>query len=240
MKQILHASCCHPYVLVTLVMIGCQHYAPDVAASELSGVATLTSEYIYRGLAMSDADPAIQLGIDYEHDSGLFIGAWASTIDISSAMGHRDIELDYYAGYHYASEAPFSASVTVLRYTYPEHSGIHSYDYNEVLVGATWRQRYSIEFGYTNDLYGFDRIARHWQLRSEWPVANAWVIDAALGGNDMSDAGVSRYLHWDIGASARFSRFTFDLRWYDNEQADGFAALQSANSQFVISVSAAF
>jgi len=228
-------------LMATIVsLLGMQMYATTAVASEFSGVATLTSEYIYRGLKMSDGDPAIQLGLDYEHDTGLFVGIWASTIDIRSAMGERDTELDYYGGYHYAAESPFTATVTVLRYSYPGQTGTHSYDYNEVLVGATWRERYSIELGYTSNLYGLDRIARHWELRFEWPVANAWVIGAALGGNDMSDAGVSHYLHWDIGASARFSRLTFDLRWYDNEQPDGFAALSSADSQLVLSISAAF
>ena len=213
---------------------------PGAAASEFSGLATLTSEYIYRGLKMSAGDPAFQLGLDYEHDTGFFIGVWASTIDIQTVMGSRDTELDYYAGFHYAAESPVTASVTLLRYSYPGQTGLHSYDYNEVLVGATWRERYSIELGYASSLYGLDRIARHWELRSEWPVAGAWVISAALGDNDMSDAGVSRYLHWDVGASARFSRLTFDLRWHDNEQPDGFAAQASANSQLVLSISAAF
>lgn len=226
--------------LIVLTLLGSQVYVPDANTSELSGVATLASEYIYRGLAMSDGDPALQLGLDYEHDTGLFVGVWASTIDLSSAIGQRDMELDYYAGFHFASQAPLAATITVLRYTYPGQTGAHSYNHNEVLVGATWRQHYSIELGYTSDLYGLGRIGRHWELRSEWPVSHAWVISAALGGNDLSDVGVSRYLHWDIGASARISRLTVDVRWYDNEKPDGFAAEASANSQIVVSVSAAF
>jgi len=209
-------------------------------ASELSGLATLTSEYIYRGLEKSGGNPALQLGLDYEHDTGLFAGVWASTVDLSTATGQRDTELDYYAGYQFDPTAPVSAMVTILRYTYPGQTGARKYDYTELLVSASWREHYSIEFGYTSNLYGFDSIARHWELRSEWPIANAWVIGAALGGNDMSDAGVSRYLYWDAGASARFSRLTFDLRWYDNEPVDGFFARSSANSQIVLSISAAF
>lgn len=230
---------CLPSAMI-LTLFGSLLYVFIAAASEFSGVATLTSEYIYRGLEVSEGDPALQLGLDYEHDSGLFVGVWASTINIRSAMGSRDTELDYYAGFHYAANSPLTATVTLLRYSYPGRTGMHSYDYNEVLVGTTWRERYSIELGYTSNLYGLNRIGRHWELRTERPVANAWVIGAALGGNDMSDAGVSRYLHWDVGASARFSRLTFDLRWYDNERPDGFAAQSSANSQLVLSISTAF
>ena len=225
---------------MALALLAFQLCLANARASELSGVATLTSEYIYRGLTMSDGNPAAQLGIDYEHDTGLFAGAWASTVDLRSALGKRDLELVYYAGYHYQSQAQLTATVTLLRYTYPSQTGAHGYNYNEVLVSLGFLEHYSIELGYTNSLYGLNRVARHWELRSEWPVASAWVIGAGLGANDMSDAGVSRYLYWDIGASARFSRLTVDLRWFDNELPDGFAARVSANSQLVLSVSAAF
>lgn len=224
----------------TLMLLGVLVWAPIAVASEFSGAATLTSQYIYRGLKMSDGDPAFQLGVDYEHDTGLFVGIWASTIDLRSPISRRDAELDYYAGFHYKAESPITATVTILRYSFPGQSGMHSYDYNEVLLGATWLEHYSIELGYTSNIYGLSRIGRHWELRSEWSVANVWVIGVALGGNDLSDVGVSRYRHWNVGASARFSRLTFDLRWYDNQRPDGFAAQSSADSQVVLSISAAF
>lgn len=226
--------------LILTAWLALQISAPSTDASELSGVVALTSEYIYRGLEMSAGNPALQLGLDYEHDTGLFAGAWVSSVDLRAATGRRDTELDYYAGFRFDSDAPVSTMVTVLRYTYPNQTGAHDYNYTEILVGASWREHYSVELGYTSNLYGFDRVGRHWELRSEWPFANVWVFGAALGGNDMSDAGVSRYLHWDVGASARISRLTFDLRWYDNERVDGFAAVYSANSRFVLSISAVF
>jgi len=226
--------------LCAVLVLACQFLPQASIASELTGIASLTSEYIYRGLAQSDGNPAVQFGLDYEFDAGMFIGVWASTIDLRSAMGTREIELDYYFGYHYESKAQISATLTVLRYTYPGQTGSHSYDHNELLLSATWRERYSIEYGYTNDLFGLDSIGRHWELRSEWPVANAWVVSAALGRNDLSAIGVSKYLHWDVGASARISRLVLDLRWYDNEMPDSFAAQVSAGSRFVVSISAGF
>jgi uncharacterized protein (TIGR02001 family) len=106
---------------------------PVAAASEFSGIATLTSQYIYRGQSLSDGNPAVQLGLDYEFHSGVFIGVWGSTLDLQSASSRRDAELDYYLGYHYALKVPVSLSATFLRYTYPGQTGSHSYDHNEYL-----------------------------------------------------------------------------------------------------------
>ncbi len=225
---------------ITVMAATCQTYPTVLLASEFSGIATLTSQYIYRGRAMSGGDPAIQLGLDYEHDSGLFAGLWGSTIDLQTRFGERDAELDFYVGYHFASQAPISFSATLLRYTYPGQTGAHSYDYNEALVAATFYEHFSVEIGYTDDLNGLGEVGRHWELRTEWPVASAWVISAGLGQVDRTSLGVERYLHWDAGASARFSWLTVDLRYFDNERPDKLAATVSADSQFVISLSVAF
>lgn len=213
---------------------------PVAAASEFSGIATLTSQYIYRGQSLSDGNPAVQLGLDYEFHSGVFIGVWGSTIDLQSASSRRDVELDYYLGYHYALKVPVSLSATFLRYTYPGQTGSHNYDHNEYLLAATFRERYSIEFGYTADLYGLDRSGRHWELRADHPVDSAWVLSAGLGQNDLTEIGVDRYLYWDVGASARFSWLTVDLRWFDNQDAYGLPDYLSAGSQWVASLSVAF
>ena len=225
--------------LLLLLLLGVQ-MVTKAAASELAAIATLTSQYIYRGQAMSDGDPAGQLGVDYQHDSGVFAGAWASTIDRQSSFGERDIELDYYGGYHVAPNDAIAFTLTLLRYTYPGQTGARSYDYNEALATATLYQRYSIELGYSNDFYGLGWRARHWELRAEWPIIGAWVMGAGVGGNDLTDAGGSHYLYGDFGASTRWSRFILDLRWHDNQTPGGFARSSSAGSEFVISLSAAF
>jgi len=231
---------CRNVVWTTLILGVCMACPKAAAASGFSGVGVLTSQYIFRGRAWSDGDPAIQFGLDYEHDSGVFAGMWGSTIDLQTRFGGRDTELDYYAGYHHAFQVPISLSATLVRYTFPGQTGSHSYDYNEVLISATLYENYFVTFGFTDDRNNLDRIGRHWELRSEWPIENTWVLSAGLGSNDLGNSGISRYLHWDLGASARFSRLTVDLRWYDNENPGGSLGALSADSQFVISLSAAF
>ena len=52
--------------------------APAAAtASTATGNVGAFSEYLYRGVEQSNG-AAIQGGIDYVHDSGLYIGTWAS------------------------------------------------------------------------------------------------------------------------------------------------------------------
>lgn len=210
------------------------------AAGELSGSITLASEYVFRGQALSDGNPALQAGIDYEHDAGWFVGAWASTLDLVTPFGRRDVELDYYLGWHFSGTRRFSAALSLVHYTYPGQATSFDYDYTEVLAVASWDDRYSLEFGYTDEVYGFDASSRHLELRADWPLRSAWVISAGLGVNDLDDLGSSRYLYGDLGVSARFSRLTLDLRWYDNERPQGFAGRLSAGSQLVGAVSVGF
>lgn len=210
------------------------------AAGELSGNVTLASEYIFRGQALSDGNPALQAGIDYEHNSGLFVGAWASTVDLVSPSGRRDAELDYYVGWHFAGDSPWSGALSLMHYTYPGQTTSFDYDYTEALATVSWDGRYSLEFGYADEVYGFGVSARHIEMRIDWPLRNAWVISSGLGVNDLYKLGSSRYLYGDLGISARFSRVTVDLRWYDNERPAGFPGRLSAGSRLVGALSVGF
>jgi len=225
---------------VQLVLLAASAFISPSIAAEVSAIVTVSSEYIYRGQAISDHNPALSAGIDYEHESGWFAGAWASTIDLDSPFGHRDLEVDYYGGYHYRNDGRLELAASVIRYTYPGQTGSHDYDHNEYLVAVTLDERHTLEFGYTADVYGLERSARHWELRSEWPTASAWIVGGGVGLNDLRNVGSTRYLHWDLGASTRFAWLTVDLRYYDNEMPGGGFGRWSAGSRVVLSLSRAF
>ena len=127
-----------------------------------------------------------------------------------------------------------------MRYTYPGQNTSFDYAYTEALATAIWDGRYSLEFGYTDDVYGFGVSASHVELRGDWPLRNTWVISAGLGVNDLGNIGSSRYVYGDLGISARVARFTFDLRWYDSGSPDGFPSRLSAGSRLVGAVSIGF
>lgn len=209
-------------------------------AGELSGAVTLASEYVYRGQALSDHDPAVSIGLDYAHDSGLFGGVWASTIELDSPFGTRDTELDYYLGYYFEPGGPVTLSLSVIRYTYPGHDGFLDYEHTEGALAATLFERYSVEFAYTDDLYGIGEPARYWALRGEWPAASYWIASAGVGLVDLSAINTDRYAYWDIGLSTRWTSVTFDVRWHGNETIEGTLGNWSAGSRIVASLSYGF
>ena len=81
-----------------------------------AGIAT---SYIYRGLNQSDYKPALQIGADYAHESGFYVGVWGSRIRWIQdfGLGSGNVELDIYGGYK-GTAGPISYDVGVLQYLY--------------------------------------------------------------------------------------------------------------------------
>ena len=94
--------------------------------STLSYNIGVVSDYRYRGISQSSRNPAVQIGVDYAHKSGFYIGAWHSTIqwiaDNSTVATATSIkgagELDIYGGYKGEITKGLGYDVGILRYEY--------------------------------------------------------------------------------------------------------------------------
>ena len=81
----------------------------------------MASEYVFRGITQSNEDPAIQVGIDYAHDSGFYIGTWASSVEFNS--GNADgtqIETNLYGGFAGSFFATRQAFISPESFTFIE------------------------------------------------------------------------------------------------------------------------
>ena len=108
---------------------------PDYTLGFNVGVVT---DYRYRGITQSRFDPALQGGVDFAHKSGLYLGAWASSIKwIKDAGGDASAEIDFYGGYK-GSAGDLGFDVGVLRYQYPGHSLVVSPNTTEVYGALTY------------------------------------------------------------------------------------------------------
>lgn len=75
---------------------GQEEAAPAIT---VSGAATLTSDYRFRGVSQSDEGMAVQGGFTLAHESGFYAGAWGSNLAGWGAFGGANMELDLYAGF---------------------------------------------------------------------------------------------------------------------------------------------
>lgn len=75
----------------------------------------LTSDYLSSGQTQTGGKPALQGYIQQDFASGLYVGAWASTVD----LGDGNLEVDLYVGY--AGEVgALSYDVSYYRYYFDE------------------------------------------------------------------------------------------------------------------------
>ena len=97
--------------------------APDPAeppaSITVSGSASIASDYRFRGVSQSDQEMAVQGGITIAHDSGAYIGTWASNLAGWGTFGGANMELDLIAGYKTAIADGATLDVGLTWYVYP-------------------------------------------------------------------------------------------------------------------------
>ena len=93
--------------------------ADQAPAVTVSGAATVASDYRFRGVSQSDRNMAVQGGITIAHQSGVYIGTWASNLAGWGTFGGADMELDLIAGYKKSLNDTGTIDVGLTWYMYP-------------------------------------------------------------------------------------------------------------------------
>lgn len=107
----------------------------------LSGNVATYTDYSFRGVSQTGRDMALQGGIDYNHDSGIFAGLWAS----STNFGNTYMEQDFYGGYAGAIDS-FSYKTSATFFFYPKDQQFNYWEFG--LFGA-------YDFGFMSASTGF-------------------------------------------------------------------------------------
>ena len=118
-----------PAALATSLAIGAATLAPAALAVEgLSANATVTNNYIWRGLTQSINRTAVQGGIDYEHGSGLYVGTWVSNVEYEEGDDFS-YEHDVYFGLAGEMGSGLGYDVGYLYYNYDDAA---NFDFAEI------------------------------------------------------------------------------------------------------------
>jgi uncharacterized protein (TIGR02001 family) len=155
----------------TLGSAGWVHAQQPASPHTISANVGLYSQYIFRGLTQTNADPALQGGFDYEHASGFYAGTWGSNISWLSddqVYTSSSLELDFYGGYQGdIGKTGFGYDVGLLYYAYPGTvpAGVAKADTLEAYGALTWKwitAKYSQSLG--NKTFGVEDSRGTWYL----------------------------------------------------------------------------
>jgi len=106
----------------------------------LSGNVGVVTDYSFRGISRTGKNVALQGGVDWEHDSGLFTGMWASSIDLGDDAGSARrmsddpfsgdayLEQDFYGGYGGRLQR-ISYSVTAIFFFFPGDERLNYWEF---------------------------------------------------------------------------------------------------------------
>jgi len=170
--------------------------------SPFTGNIGLTSNYIWRGFTLSNDNAAIQGGLDYNWDTGFYVGTWLSN------LYDGQYEIDVYGGYGFDVGAT-SFDVGVITYQLPV-SPDDGY-VNETYLNFGW-QWLSAGVAYTfgsndDDTVEFSKGDIYLYVGADFELKNGLGVGALYGDYDFDDANGVDYGHWKLYLSK--SDFTF-------------------------------
>ena len=219
--------------------------AGAAAASEapvaVSANAALTSDYRYRGISQTRLQDALQGGADLVHNaSGLYAGAWASTIKWTrDAGGDGNIELDLYAGKRGELADGFAYDVGVLTYVYPSNK----LDRVPGFVSANTTEAYGqlaygpalIKYSHAlTNLFGFvdSKHSGYLDLAANLDAGSGTTVNLHAGRQRVAHNSAASYTDWKLGVTREIGPVTAALA-YIGTNAGKVAYASPANGKFL-------
>ena len=175
----------------------------------LTGNFGFFSQYIFRGLSQTGHKPAVQGGFDWAHESGFYLGTWASNISwlkenfsapaaVAGTYGEGgSLEWDFYGGYKWSLPKDVTIDLGTLYYWYPGtinpaaqvfaqgfRSSAPQGDTWEVYVAPSWKWL-SAKFSYSV----LDHVFANNDARG------TWYLDLSAN-PPLGDSGFTLIAHW--------------------------------------------
>ena len=207
--------------------------AEKILGGDITGSFGLTTDYTFRGISQTKKNPAVQGGVEYQHEVGAYIGLWASNVNFNDG-GQAQIEMDGYGGYRTALTDSLNADIGAIYYAYPGANSNLNYDYWEfyasteyaIPVHASLGSGFDVDkatvgasFSYSPEFFANSGTGYYLKAKAAMPFANGITLDGHLGKQWVQNNqafGLPDYMDWSLGvAYALPKEFSAKLEYID-------------------------
>jgi len=221
---------------------------PAAQAAEFSFTPTLTNDYDFRGISLSNQEPALQLSFDVAFDSGLYGFVWGSNTDFG--VPGVDTEIDFAVGYGNSINDRFSYDLGIVMYTY---IGGSEFNYPEIYAGVEAAVSESFTVGgklwYSNDYAASDEAGTYVEVNATYALP-IWDMGLTLHAGysagdywdlveDRNGNPVGSYVDYSVGLTKDVGNLSFALKYVDGSDLDDVPGsnLNSTDRRVILSLS---
>ncbi len=192
------------------------------------------SDYRFRGISLSDKDPAFQPGLTISHESGFYVSAWGSNV---ADNGGDDIELDLVAGFAY-DIGNITLDVNATYYVYP---GAGDFNYVELISRASapvGKGEIGLTFAYVPSQTNTGNLDNTYiAIDGSMPLGDTPLsLNGSFGFED--GAFGDKKKDWSLGVSADIGKLTLGVAYVDTAHTQAFGNI--ADAGVVVSASMTF
>ncbi len=177
------------------------------ALADLSSTVTLSSNYLFNGITLTQDDPALQPSLDWVSDSGWYLGTWGSNV---SFVENTDREIDFYTGYYTDLGNNWALDLGIAHYTYYGSSDSSAFDYPEAYIKVSYGDT-KLSYWYAKDYFGAG--GGHYILMLTQNVQLTDELSLTLSADRSTSTDTSKFLrdndgtyhHWRVALISEWS-----------------------------------
>ena len=180
----------------------------------LSGV----SDYRFRGLSLSNKDPAFQPSITVTHKSGIYASVWGSNI---ADNGGDSVEVDLTAGIN-REIGGFDTGAYVIYYLYPGASDTNYFELQASASHAVGPGKLGVQVIYAPKQANIgDTSNIYIAVNGSVPIPSTPLSLAGSFGVENGAFGNDHKLDWSLGVTADVLGFTVGASYVDTSHTGG-------------------
>ncbi len=201
-----------------------------LARADLGANVSVLSEWRNRGVSMTNESLAIQGGIDWYNQSGLFASIWASNVDFFPT-GHpvddgATVELDLLAGYAGAINDDISYDAILFYYQYPNDN--IDQDFAELKLGLNYNG-FRLGYEHAPDYINSGKAYQYLYLNYQTEIVESVGLELHVGSSfgevfdDPTTLMLDKYRDYSIGVTKNFSGVDLKLAYVNTDISSTYA-----------------